>query len=112
PMPFAPGHVTVLDRARDRGVEVGYSREHGLPVGAQLVPPDKRSARVHRLYAAIVLVDKSGEGVKIVRVHRHDESINHFSHGNPRTHQTYAVRAPVCNIERTGWSKECRVSVR
>jgi hypothetical protein len=83
-------------------VEVGYSRKHGLPVGAQLVPPDKRSARVHRLYAAIVLVDKSGEGVKIVRVHRHDESIDHLSHGNSRTHKTYAVHAPALDTSDRG----------
>ena len=45
-------------------------REHGLPVGAHLGSPGKARARMRRLLAAVVLVEQTSCGIKIMSVCR------------------------------------------
>jgi hypothetical protein len=80
PPPFGPGRVTVLDRPADLGAEVRDAREHGLPVGEHLGPPGEGPARMRRLLAAVILMDETGHGIKIMRVHGRVQPVNHFGH--------------------------------
>ena len=93
PAPFAPDRVTVLDRPTDLGAEVGDPGKHGRPVGAHLSPPNEGSAGVRRLLAAVILVEETGDGIEIMSVHRHNQSINYISHRVPRAREPLRHRA-------------------
>jgi hypothetical protein len=65
-----------MDRPADFGMEVGDPREHSIPVGAHLGSPDEGPARMRRLLAAVALVEETGRGIEIMRVHGHDQPVD------------------------------------
>jgi hypothetical protein len=80
PVPLGPDRVTILNGANQLGMEVRDAVEHGPPVGLHLGTPHERTARVHRLLTAVVLIHQACSALEVVPVHQRRQPLHDIRH--------------------------------